>query len=677
MQCTAGNEHEFPDLKERHRENIDFDCFVAMHVGCARWGVTEADGAAIKHRRTYFCPCRDPVLAEMYCNAHAAEIAQNKPKKIPPPTRPPSLPPKCPLVRPKPSSTNPKKDITAIFSTDTIVSKITKDVLHHISCAEAKKKSNLPEVTKERKKYWKNKMEGESDKFREIWSLVKKQVLEHRKETTETQNDTKMSTLRRGSSDESEGSKRSSGAGKIRQRSSESFAAILDDKNPRKRGSDSSGASIGKAIMASLENMGGKERRGSNSSIQYIAEDGGLKKRGSNESLTSLRNGESKKRRGSNSTILSIAEDEEPKRRGSDESFTSLGNGENKKRRGSNTSIPSIAEDEEIKRRGSITSWSSLKNGTGKKRRASNSSIPSVPEDKKSEKLWSNESFTLLGNGENKKRRGSNTSIQSIAEDEEPKKPGINESIASTGMKLPPIPNDDEGSRQHIAMEETEKKGSQDFSTSLGQKLQDDLLGDILGHPRRRSDSLKAVNDPVVPDIEIIDVDADDEVIIDPPPQEKNSKGSDIGAMLPSKDLTYNNMHTAVTEKERKKVLEMSRGESMTQDMAMGGGMPSSSTGPSMDRAESWESGGSCGNGPAASNLLKENGFSSTNAGTSQELSLKDVSSSDMEQQLEPLTETNPFLHLFVPYFQGAMYDMSKMWEITEIIHHGLPPDEI
>eukprot|EP00521_Asterionellopsis_glacialis_P012405 CAMPEP_0195293242 /NCGR_PEP_ID=MMETSP0707-20130614/12036_1 /TAXON_ID=33640 /ORGANISM="Asterionellopsis glacialis, Strain CCMP134" /LENGTH=510 /DNA_ID=CAMNT_0040353911 /DNA_START=578 /DNA_END=2110 /DNA_ORIENTATION=+ len=87
VQCCAGNDCEFEEYKNRHIE-MSQPCFVALHVGCAMWG--ESGGEAPRFRRVWFYPGHvsenendgyNNTVAEIYCDAHAADISLNKPDR--------------------------------------------------------------------------------------------------------------------------------------------------------------------------------------------------------------------------------------------------------------------------------------------------------------------------------------------------------------------------------------------------------------------------------------------------------------------------------------------------------------------------------------------------------------------------------------------------------------------
>lgn len=70
IQCTAGDDEEYPLFKQKHRD-MTTACMQAMHVGCAMWGRNKGT-----YRRIYFYPgsgTSDPVC-ECYCPQHARDI---------------------------------------------------------------------------------------------------------------------------------------------------------------------------------------------------------------------------------------------------------------------------------------------------------------------------------------------------------------------------------------------------------------------------------------------------------------------------------------------------------------------------------------------------------------------------------------------------------------------------
>lgn len=83
MQCCANDEKELVDFKRRHKDKSE--CFVGMHVGCARW---KDDPPIVNGRKCKMCYFFDgdddgvhdaPQLA-CYCRYHAEEIIANNPK---------------------------------------------------------------------------------------------------------------------------------------------------------------------------------------------------------------------------------------------------------------------------------------------------------------------------------------------------------------------------------------------------------------------------------------------------------------------------------------------------------------------------------------------------------------------------------------------------------------------
>jgi len=100
VQCSAGDKDEPDRWKGRHREGTE--CYVAVHVGCARWGCVEPEGEHLEKidgnrcRLSYFTPGRDVVddeaskdsydreksktVAHCYCRAHARDIVLHNPR---------------------------------------------------------------------------------------------------------------------------------------------------------------------------------------------------------------------------------------------------------------------------------------------------------------------------------------------------------------------------------------------------------------------------------------------------------------------------------------------------------------------------------------------------------------------------------------------------------------------
>lgn len=102
VQCVAGDEKEHGRWKDRHRNGTD--CFVAMHVGCARWGCVEPEGSHLETidgkrcRLCFYTPGKDALddgesskdsydvekcqpVGHCYCKAHARDIVMNNPRK--------------------------------------------------------------------------------------------------------------------------------------------------------------------------------------------------------------------------------------------------------------------------------------------------------------------------------------------------------------------------------------------------------------------------------------------------------------------------------------------------------------------------------------------------------------------------------------------------------------------
>mmetsp|Transcript_19692 Transcript_19692/g.22668 ORF Transcript_19692/g.22668 Transcript_19692/m.22668 type:complete len:597 (+) Transcript_19692:248-2038(+) len=94
VQCVCGDDLEIAEFRTRHKESSE--CYLAMHVGCARW-MGNTRGAEPEHQRVYFYPGPpgnvsneadeedDPFSSPVslcYCPAHAADIIINQPKKL-------------------------------------------------------------------------------------------------------------------------------------------------------------------------------------------------------------------------------------------------------------------------------------------------------------------------------------------------------------------------------------------------------------------------------------------------------------------------------------------------------------------------------------------------------------------------------------------------------------------
>ena len=83
LQCCANDANELVDFKRRHSDRSE--CFVGMHVGCARW---KGDPPTVYGRKCKMCYFFDgdndglhdhPQLA-CYCRKHAEDIIANNPK---------------------------------------------------------------------------------------------------------------------------------------------------------------------------------------------------------------------------------------------------------------------------------------------------------------------------------------------------------------------------------------------------------------------------------------------------------------------------------------------------------------------------------------------------------------------------------------------------------------------
>eukprot|EP00584_Thalassiosira_punctigera_P025262 CAMPEP_0172575548 /NCGR_PEP_ID=MMETSP1067-20121228/137268_1 /TAXON_ID=265564 ORGANISM="Thalassiosira punctigera, Strain Tpunct2005C2" /NCGR_SAMPLE_ID=MMETSP1067 /ASSEMBLY_ACC=CAM_ASM_000444 /LENGTH=1044 /DNA_ID=CAMNT_0013368199 /DNA_START=23 /DNA_END=3153 /DNA_ORIENTATION=+ len=106
VQCAAGDATELDRWKSRHQRGTE--CYMAMHVGCARWGNTEPEGSHLesiegtKCKLCYFSPGiegggeddhdddgsrdsheeeRTRTIACCYCKAHARDIVLNNPNR--------------------------------------------------------------------------------------------------------------------------------------------------------------------------------------------------------------------------------------------------------------------------------------------------------------------------------------------------------------------------------------------------------------------------------------------------------------------------------------------------------------------------------------------------------------------------------------------------------------------
>lgn len=100
IQCIAGDEGEIDRWSSRHKEGTT--CYMAMHVGCARWGCVEPEGSHLETingkrcRLCYYTPGFDlkdgddaasydkekgKTVACCYCKAHARDIVLNNPNR--------------------------------------------------------------------------------------------------------------------------------------------------------------------------------------------------------------------------------------------------------------------------------------------------------------------------------------------------------------------------------------------------------------------------------------------------------------------------------------------------------------------------------------------------------------------------------------------------------------------
>lgn len=83
LQCSANDVNELVDFKRRHNDRSE--CFVGMHVGCARWKESPPTVFGKSCKMCYFFDGDDdgthdePQLA-CYCRAHAEDIIKNNPK---------------------------------------------------------------------------------------------------------------------------------------------------------------------------------------------------------------------------------------------------------------------------------------------------------------------------------------------------------------------------------------------------------------------------------------------------------------------------------------------------------------------------------------------------------------------------------------------------------------------
>ena len=101
LQCIAGDQEEHGRWKNRHKRGTE--CFMGMHVGCARWGCVESEGSHLEKiggklcRQCWFTPGRDDndddegskdshgedknrTVAHCYCKIHARDLVLNNPK---------------------------------------------------------------------------------------------------------------------------------------------------------------------------------------------------------------------------------------------------------------------------------------------------------------------------------------------------------------------------------------------------------------------------------------------------------------------------------------------------------------------------------------------------------------------------------------------------------------------
>uniref|UniRef100_A0A7S4VGK4 Zinc finger PHD-type domain-containing protein n=1 Tax=Ditylum brightwellii TaxID=49249 RepID=A0A7S4VGK4_9STRA len=90
VQCSAGDDTEFAEFKDRHKDMKFRSCHRAMHVGCARWGLDD-EGKPPSQQHVFCYPgsmeegrqFSEPVFCA-YCTEHAENINRKKsqPQKV-------------------------------------------------------------------------------------------------------------------------------------------------------------------------------------------------------------------------------------------------------------------------------------------------------------------------------------------------------------------------------------------------------------------------------------------------------------------------------------------------------------------------------------------------------------------------------------------------------------------
>eukprot|EP00592_Proboscia_alata_P016723 CAMPEP_0194393774 /NCGR_PEP_ID=MMETSP0174-20130528/123483_1 /TAXON_ID=216777 /ORGANISM="Proboscia alata, Strain PI-D3" /LENGTH=774 /DNA_ID=CAMNT_0039189493 /DNA_START=435 /DNA_END=2759 /DNA_ORIENTATION=- len=219
VQCVCCEETELEEFRSRHKESSE--CYLAMHVGCARWignprskVVRGDDREDPKREHVYFYPgapsnvaleedkfCRPVSLC--YCPAHAADITKNQPKiRKKRASSPLSLAKSSKVLRQDKSS-------ECVSITDSSISEkgqdnakidwnsiIRDDLVNTISRAKSGG-GNILDITDERKAFWKEKTLLGKDEFKTLWKSLKEVVhvdLNNTKNVTDKRKDVSESS---------------------------------------------------------------------------------------------------------------------------------------------------------------------------------------------------------------------------------------------------------------------------------------------------------------------------------------------------------------------------------------------------------------------------------------------------------------------------------------------------
>jgi len=213
VQCEAGGQEELAELKNKRRRTRRETCYLAMHVGCAKWKNDKP------FQRVYFFPGMTKIenglkidiepKCCLYCNKHAKDIYDHPKSAVAKPTSANTATATqsekkktSQVIIEKPTkstsitttSSSKRKPVTNIESTsDTKRTKRnsppqsrstspTKDQLfpqvleYVLSKLKSSIKGKELEATRQAKEYWKHKSKLSSSEFKELWNKIKETV---------------------------------------------------------------------------------------------------------------------------------------------------------------------------------------------------------------------------------------------------------------------------------------------------------------------------------------------------------------------------------------------------------------------------------------------------------------------------------------------------------------------